>query len=99
MNLDEQAINAVKEYFEAITQNALDDAYESVDDDITFAQFMETIVQKIEQFSSEHVASEVLLLSSKAIENYNSGAGMTVDDVQELIDTHDELDMDEDDEQ
>jgi len=99
MNLDEQAINAVKEYFEAITQNALDDAYETVDDDITFAQFMETIVQKIEQFSSEHVASEVLLLSSKAIENYNNGGGMTVDDVQELIDTHDELEMDEDDEQ
>ena len=60
---------------------------------------METILQKIEQLASEHVASEVLLRASKAIEKYNNGAGMTVDDVQELIDTHEELDMDEDDEQ
>lgn len=96
MNLDEQAINSVKEYFEAIAQNALDDAYETIDDDITFAQFMETLFQKINQFASEHVAAEVLQLSSKAIENYNSGGGMFVDDVQELIDTHDELEMDED---
>ena len=97
MNLDEQAINSVKEYFEAIAQNALDDAYEMIDDDLTFAQFMETLIQKINQFSSEHVASEVLLLSSKAIETYNSGGGMFVDDVQELIDTHDdEDDLDED---
>ncbi|MBI5753161.1 MAG: hypothetical protein HZA59_13615 [Hydrogenophilales bacterium] len=96
MNLDEQAINSVKEYFESIAQNALDDAYETIDDDITFAQFMETLFQKINQFASEQVATEVLQLSSKAIENYNSGGGMFVDDVQELIDTHDELEMDED---
>ena len=47
MDLDEQAINSVKEYFEAIAQNALDDAYASVDPDATFAQFMETLFQKI----------------------------------------------------
>lgn len=96
MNLDEQAINSVKEYFEAIAQNALDDAYETIDNDITFAQFMETLFQKINQFSSEHVATEILHLSVKKIEDFNNGGGMLVDDVQELIDTHDELEMDED---
>ena len=96
MNLDELAINSVKEYFEAIAQNALDDAYETIDNDITFAQFMETLFQKINQFSSEHVASEILQLSSKTIENFNNGGGMNVDDVQELIDTHDDLELDED---
>lgn len=96
MNLDEQAINSVKEYFEAIAQNALDDAYETIDNDITFAQFMETLFQKINQFSSEHVATEILHLSAKKIEDFNNGGGMLVDDVQELIDTHDDLEMDED---
>ncbi|MDP1680626.1 MAG: hypothetical protein Q8L39_02480 [Burkholderiales bacterium] len=96
MNLDELAINSVKEYFEAIAQNALDDAYETIDNDITFAQFMETLFQKINQFASEHVATEILHLSAKKIEDFNNGGGMLVDDVQELIDTHDELEMDED---
>lgn len=96
MNLDEQAINSVKEYFEAIAQNALDDAYEIMDSDMTYAQFMETLFLKINQFASEHIATEVLELSSKTIENYNSGGGMFIDDVQELIDTHDEDEMDED---
>jgi len=96
MNLDEQAINSVKEYFEAIAQNALDDAYEIMDSDMTYAQFMEALFLKINQFASEHVATEVLQLSSKMIENYNSGGGMFIDDVQELIDTHDEDEMDED---
>lgn len=96
MNLDEQAINSVKEYFEAISQNALDDAYEIMDSDMTYAQFMEALFLKINQFASEHIATEVLELSSKTIENYNSGGGMFIDDVQELIDTHDEDEMDED---
>ena len=96
MNLDEQAINSVKEYFEAIAQNALDDAYEIMDSDMTYAQFMEALFLKINQFASEHIATEVLELSSKTIENYNSGGGMFIDDVQELIDTHDEDEMDED---
>ncbi len=99
MNLDEQAINSVKEYFEAIAQNALDDAYETIDNDITFAQFMETLFQKLNQFSSEHVATEILHLSAKKIEDFNNGGGMLVDDVQELIDTHDDEEMDEDEDQ
>lgn len=99
MTLDELAINSVREYFEVIAQNALDDAYETVDDDITFAQFMETLFQKLNTFSAEHVASEVLDLSSRKIENFNHGGGMTVDDVQELIDTHDDEETDEDEEE
>ncbi len=96
MDLDEQAINSVKEYFEAIAQNALDDAYATVDSDITFAQFMETLFQRINQFSSEHVATEILHLSSKKIEEFNHGGGMLVEDVQDLIDTYDDEEMDED---
>lgn len=96
MDLDEQAINSVKEYFEAIAQNALDDAYATVDIDITFAQFMETLFERITLYSCEHVAVEVLHLSSKTIEDYNSGGGMYVDDIQELIDTHDDEDFDAD---
>ena len=98
MNLDEQAINAVKEYFESITQNAVDAVYESVDSDTTFAEFMEAVNQKVNQLSSELVASEVLSLSARTIENFNAGAGMDVDDVQELIDSNGENDLDEDDE-
>lgn len=98
MDLDEQAINSVKEYFEAIAQNALDDAYASVDPDATFAQFMETLFQRIDQYAAEHVAAEVLHISSKSIENYNSGGGVFVDDIQERIDTFedDELEDEED---
>ena len=95
MNLDEQAINSVKEYFEAIAQNALDDAYATVDSEITFEQFMEALLQRLNQFSCEHVATEVLHLSTKTIENFNNGGGMYVDDIQELID-NDGLEMDED---
>lgn len=98
MNLDEHAINSVKDFFDAIAQNALDDAYETVDPDVTFAQFMETLVEKIDQYASEHVATEVLHLSPKKIEDFNRGAGMYVDDVQDLIDTHDEDELDEDEE-
>jgi hypothetical protein len=98
MNLDEEAINAVKEYFESITQSAIDIVYESVDSDTTFSEFMEGVNQKVNQFASELVASEVLNLSAKSIENFNSGAGMEVDDVQELIENDGELDSDEDDE-
>jgi len=99
MNRDEEAINAVKEYFESITQSAIDIVYESVDSDTTFAEFMEAVNQKVNQFSSELVASEVLGLSAKTIENFNSGAGMDVDDVQELIDNDVAIDGDEEDEE
>lgn len=99
MNLDEQAINAVKEYFESIAQNAVDVVYEAAGSDITFAEFMDVVNQKINQFSAEMVASEVLHLPAKTIENYNGGEGMDVDDVQELIESDDELDADEDDDE
>lgn len=99
MNLDEQAINAVKEYFESITQNAVDAVYESVDSDTTFAEFMEAVNQKVNQLSSELVASEVLNMSAKTIENYNAGTGMDVDDVQEIIDRDGEADLDEEDDE
>lgn len=96
MNLDEQAINAVKEYFESIAQNAIDVTYDAVDSDTTFAEFMEALNQKINQLTAELVASEVLQLSSKTIENFNAGEGMDVDGVQGLIESKDDLDIDED---
>lgn len=95
MSLDEQAISSIKEYFEAIALNALDDTCEAIDNDITFEQFMETLFQKLNRFSSEHVAAEILHLSPTAIANYNSGGGLFVDDVQELIDTHEDFDPDD----
>lgn len=96
MNLDEQAINAVKEYFESIAQNAIDVTYDSIESDTTFAEFMEALNEKINQLTSELVASEVLHLSSKTIENFNAGEGMDVDGVQGLIESKDDLDLDED---
>ena len=95
MNLDEQAINAVKEYFESIAQNAIDVTYDSIESDTTFAEFMEALSQKINQLTAELVASEVLHLSSKTIENFNAGEGMDVDGVQGLIESKDDLDLDE----
>lgn len=96
MNLDEQAINAIKEYFESITQNAIDVTYEAVDSNTTFAEFMEAVSHKINQFSSELVASEVLHMSASKIENFNAGEGMEVDDVQELIESNEGMDIEED---
>lgn len=98
MNLDEEAINAVMEYFDSISQNAVDFVYESVGSDTTFAEFMDAVNQKINQFSSELVASEVLNLPAKTIENFNAGEGMGLEDVQVLIENEGELDFDEDDE-
>ena len=95
MNLDEEAINAVKEYFESITQNAVDIVYESLGSDTTFAEFMEAVNIQINQFSSELVAAEVLNLSAKTIENFNAGTGMEVNDVQEIIDSGVKADVDE----
>ena len=96
MNLDEEAINAVKEYFESITQNAVDVVYESIGSETTFAEFMDAVNQKIKQFSAELVASEVLNLPAKTIENFNGGEGLEVDDVQEIIDNDGEGDVEED---
>lgn len=96
MNLDEQAINAVKEYFESIAQNAIDVSYEAIGSETTFAEFMEAVNQKINQLSAELVASEVLHLTAKSIENFNAGEGMDVDDVQDLIESKGGIDFDED---
>jgi hypothetical protein len=99
MNLDEQAINAVKEYFESIAQNAMEITYESVGSGTTFLEFMDVLSIKLNQFAAELVASDVLNLSAKKIENFNGGEGMDVDDVQNLIDTQDEEDLDEEEEE
>lgn len=96
MSLDEQAINSVKDYFESIAQNAIDITYEAIGSETTFAEFMEALNIKINQFSSELVASDVLHMSAKTIENFNAGDGMDVDDVQGLIDSKGDLDFDED---
>jgi hypothetical protein len=98
MNLDEEAIHAVKEYFDSITQNAMDTVFGSVGSDTTYAEFMDSVNQKINQFASELVASEVLDLSAKTIENFNGGEGMGLEDVQVLIENGGENDFDEDDE-
>lgn len=97
MNLDEDAINAVKDYFDSIAQNAVDIVYESIGSETTFAEFMEAVNHKINQFSSEMVASEVLRIPAKTIENFNAGEGMGVDDVQELIENKGETDIEDDD--
>lgn len=99
MSLDEEAINSVKEYFESIAQNAVDVSYEAVGRDTTFAEFMEAVTLKMNQFSSELVASEVLHLSAKKIENFNGGEGITVDDVQDLIESNTGMEFDEDEEE
>ena len=99
MNPDEQAINAVKEYFESIAQNAIDISFEAVAHDTTFAEFMEAVTQKINQFSSELVASEVLHMSARTIENFNAGEGINVDDVQALLESNEGEAFDEDEEE
>lgn len=97
MNLDEDAINAVKEYFDAIAQNAVNVVYESAGSDTTFAEFMEAVSIKVNQFAAELVASEVLGLPARTIDNFNGGEGMAVDDVQEIIDNDGAAELDEDD--
>jgi hypothetical protein len=97
MNLDETAINAVKDYFDSISQNAIDIVYESAGSDTTFAEFMEAVNFSVNQLSSELVASEVLNLPAKAIENFNGGTGMSVEDVQEIIDSNGGVEIDVDD--
>lgn len=99
MNPDEQAINAVKEYFESIAQNAIDISFEAVAHDTTFAEFMEAVTQKINQFSAELVASEVLHMSARTIENFNAGEGINVDDVQALLESNEGEAFDEDEEE
>ena len=91
MNLDEESIAAVKEYFDAIAQNAITMVFEASGRDTSFAKFMDAVSYKINQFSSELVASEVLNVPASTIENYNNGDGMFVEDVQEIIDNDGEF--------
>ncbi|MCB5188199.1 hypothetical protein LG200_09335 [Methylobacillus caricis] len=86
MSLDENSINAINDYFPSIAQIALDHTYETVTEDTTFAEFMESLIDRINQYSAEHVATEVLSFSSRKIESINDGTGITVDDVQGFID-------------
>lgn len=96
MNLDEQAINFVKDYFDAIAHNAVTEVYEKMDSDTPFAEFMEALFHQMGRLASEQVAAEVLQVSLKTIETYHGGGGMDVDDVQELIDNYDdEIDPDD----
>jgi hypothetical protein len=97
MTLDEEAIAAVKEYFDSITQNAINLVYEESGRDTSFGEFMDAVTYKINQFASELVASEVLNVPASAIENFNNGDGMFVEDVQEIIDNDGEFELAEDD--
>jgi hypothetical protein len=100
MTLDEKSINALNEYFAEIAQNAINTATEETDEETTFSEFMDNLTNLLHQFSSEHVATEVLGLSARAIEKYNNGSGMYVDDVQALIEEkEDGYDDDEEDEE
>lgn len=96
MSLNEKSIQMMNEYFVEIAQNAVNIAYGDVDEDTSFAEFMENLTECLHLLSSEHVASEVLGLSSNAIERFNGGSGITVDDVQALIEQkEDEGEIDE----
>ena len=97
MTLDEEAIATIKEYFDSITQNAINMVFEASGRDTSFAEFMDAVSYKINQFSSELVASEVLNLPVAAIENYNNGDGMFVEDVQEIIDNDGEFELSDED--
>ena len=85
MSLNEKSINAINEYFAELAQSAVNIAFGESGEDTTFAEFMESLTHYLHLLSSEHVATEVLTMSSNAIEQFNDGNGMTVDDVQALI--------------
>ncbi len=96
MSLNEKSINTINEYFAELAQSAVNIAFGESDEDTTFAEFMESLTNYLHLLSSEHVATEVLSMSSSAIEKFNGGSGMTVDDVQALIEQkEDGLDEDE----
>ena len=97
MSLNEKSIYAVNEYFAELAQSAVNIAYGESDEDTSFAEFMENATHYLHLLASEHVATEVLELSSSSIEKYNDGNGLTVDDVQALIE-EDEDEGDDDDE-
>jgi hypothetical protein len=94
MSLDEKSIYAINEYFAELAQSAVDIAYGESDEDTSFAEFMENVTHYLHLLSAEHVATEVLELSSSTIEKYNDGNGITVDDVQALIEEKEDEDGD-----
>ncbi len=98
MTLDEEAIAAIKEYIDSIAMNAVNMVYEASGRDTSFAEFMEAVTMKFNQFSAELVASEVLNVPPRTIESFNGGDGMTVEDVQDIIDNDGELELDDGDE-
>ncbi len=95
MSLNEKSINSINEYFAELAQSAVNIAFGESDEDTTFAEFMENLTNYLHLLSSEHVATEVLAISSSTIEKFNGGSGMTVDDVQALIEQKEDG-MDED---
>lgn len=98
MSLNEKSINTINEYFAELAQSAVNIAFGESDEDTTFAEFMENLTNYLNLLSSEHVATEVLTMSSTSIEKFNGGSGMTIDDVQALIEQKEDG-MDEDDQE
>lgn len=96
---NEKSIQTINEYFSEIAQNAVTMAYDEVDDETTFAEFIENVMEGLSQLAAEHVATEALGMSVRSVERYNDGAGMTVDDIQALIDEKDDEDGYDDDEE
>lgn len=98
MSLNEKAIQTINEYFAELAQSAVNIAYGESDEDTTFEEFMENLTHYLHSLSSEHVAAEVLAMSSGKIEKFNGGNGMAVEDVQALIEQkEDGLDDDDED--
>ncbi len=95
MSLNEKSIHSINEYFAELAQSAVNIAFGESDEETTFAEFMENLTNYLHLLSSEHIATEVLAMSSTAIEKFNGGSGMTVDDVQALIEQKEDG-MDED---
>ena len=97
MPLNERAINSINEYLAELAQSAVNIAFGESNEDSTFEEFMESLTHYLHLLASEHVATEVLTMSSNAIEQFNGGSGMTVADVQALIELK-ENGIDDDDE-
>lgn len=85
MSLDEKSIHITNEYFAELAQSAVNIAYGESDEDTSYAEFTEKLTRYLHLLCAEHVATEVLELPTSAIENYNDGNGMTIDDIQVLI--------------
>ncbi len=98
MSLDEKSIHTINEYFAELSQSAVNIAYGEHDEETSFTEFMEKLTHYLHLLASEHIASEVLALSSSTIEKYNDGNGMTVDNVQMLIEQKEEEGMLDEDE-